>query len=218
MMNSIDPTNDNRSEESFLDSVRKPPPMAAPEGYFASFGDRLKERLEEEQLQAEAPVLFGMPRRTPFTVPIGYFTHFASTVRTRIDAAESGRIKPMFLSLYATAAAAVILVLVMWKGAAPVTQEYPDLPDLSAEELLAVVDIEESLIIESLVPEDFDQLMEELPFPVTADDPVVQEAQTAPVEAELSFDDLLDELEELDEESLDALEAELLEMDDSDWY
>lgn len=215
MMNSIDPANDNLSEDSLLGSMRKPPPMAAPEGYFASFGDRLKERLEEEQLQAEAPVLFGMTRKTPFTVPIGYFAQFAGNVKSRIATEDGGSIRPMFLSLYATAAAAVIILLVMWKGSAPVSQDYPMLPEMSAAELLAVVDIEEDLIIESLMPEDLARLEEDIPFPVTTPQLTGEEL---PQNQDLSFDELLDGLDELDEESLDAIEAELLEMEDSDWY
>lgn len=191
--------------------------MAAPEGYFTSFGDRLKERLEEEQLQKEAPVLFGMIRKTPFLVPAGYFEQLTASINTRISSGRGGSIRPMFLSLYATAAAAVIVLLIMWKGSTSVSQEYPSLPDMSAEELLAVVDIEEDLIIESLLSEDLLMLGEEISFPVEKPKPAPT-AEVVPQEEDLSFDELLEGLEYLDDESLDALEAELLEMEDSDWY
>lgn len=212
MMNSIDPTNDNFSEDSLLRSMRKPPPMAAPEGYFASFGDRLKERIEEEALQEEAPVLFGMPRKTPFVVPQGYFSHLATDIKARMAPDGGSMIRPMFLSLYATAAAAVIILLVMWRGSAPVSDAYPVLPDMSAAELLAVVDIEEDLIIESLMAEDLTRLVEDIPFPVSPPQPQVEELAK---DEEMTFDELLDDL---DEESLDALEAELLEMEATEWY
>lgn len=216
MMNSIDPTNDNLSEDSFLDSMRKPPPMAAPEGYFASFGDRLQQRLEEEVLQEEAPTLFGMPRKTPFIIPQGYFDQLGASIKAGISQNGSGRIRPMFLTLYASAAAAVIVMLMMWKGSAPASQTYPGLPEMSASELLAVVDIEEDLIIESFLSEDLTSLVEDIPFPVEKPQSTPDEDRS-PEEA-LSFDELLEGLEELDDESLDALEAELLEMEDSDWY
>lgn len=216
MMNSIDPTNDNLSEDSFLDSMRKPPPMAAPEGYFASFGDRMQQRLEEEILQEEAPVLFGMPRKTPFVIPQGYFDQLGANIKAGISQYGSGRIKPMFLSLYATAAAAVIVMLIMWKGSTPGFQTYPGLPEMSASELLAVVDIEEDLIIESLQSEDLALLVEDIPFPVEEFQSVSDEELSE--EEGLSFDELLEGLEDLDDESLNALEAELLEMEGGDWY
>lgn len=215
MMNSIDPTNDNFSEDSMLGSMRKPPPATAPEGYFANFGERLKERIEEEALQQEAPVLFGMTRKTPFVVPGGYFDQLATSIKARIKPEGGSTIRPIFLSLYATAAAAVIILLVMWKGSAPVSQDFPMLLEMSAAELLAVVDIEEDLIIESLMPEDLARLEEDIPFPVTTPQLTVEEL---PLDQDLSFDKLLDGLDDLDDESLDAIEAELLEMEDSDWY
>ncbi len=216
MMNSIDPTNDNLSEDSFLDSMRKPPPMAAPEGYFASFGDRLQQRIEEEILQEEAPILFGMPRKTPFFIPQGYFDQLGANIKAGISQYGSGRIRPMFLSLYATSAAAVIVLLIMWKGSTTDSPDYPDLPEMSASELLAVVDIEEDLIIESFLSEDLTSLVEDIPFPVEKLQSTPDEDRS--LEEALSFDELLEGLEELDDESLDALEAELLEMEDSDWY
>lgn len=215
MMNSIDPTNDNFSEDSPLGLMRKPPPAAVPDGYFANFGERLKERIEEEALQAEAPVLFEMARKSPFIAPKGYFDQFTLNLKARLGTKGGSTIRPMFLSLYATAAAAVIILLIMWKGSMPVSQHYPMLPDMSAVELLAVVDIEEDLIIESLMSEDLTRLEKDIPFPVINPQPKVEETQQ---NSDLSFDELMDGLEDLDEESLDALEAELLDMEDSDWY
>ena len=122
----------------------------------------------------------------------------------------------MFLTLYASAAAAVIVMLMMWKGSAPASQTYPGLPEMSASELLAVVDIEEDLIIESLQSEDLALLVEDIPFPVQKFPSVAGEE--LPEEEELSFDELLEGLEDLDDESLNALEAELLEMEEGDWY
>ena len=220
MMNIHDPQDEDFSKESLLDSLRKPPPMAAPEGYFQSFGDRLKERIEEEELQASAPTLFGMARITPFKVPGGYFGQLSSAIQKKLDGEQpsAGTIRPMFLSLYATAAAAVIILLVMWRGGAEIVQPFPELPELSADELLAVVDIEEDLIIESLIPEDLEVLTSDIPIPV-------QIAPTRPVTEELpstadelSFDDLLDGLEELNDAELDALEAELMDLEGEEWY
>ena len=220
MMNSKDPQHEDFSDESLLDSLRKPPPMAAPEGYFQSFGDRLKGRIEEEELQAAAPTLFGMARKTPFQVPEGYFGRLPSVILTKLNGEQpaAGTIKPMFLSLYATAAAAVIILLVMWKGSAEIVQPFPELPELSADELLAVVDIEEDLIIESLIPEDLEVLTSDIPIPVSvpAEEPAAEELP--PVADELSFDELLDGLEELDDAELDALEAELMDLEGEEWY
>lgn len=221
MMNINDPQHENFSEESLLlDSLRKPPPMAAPEGYFQSFGDRLKERIEEEELQAAAPTLFGMARITPFKTPEGYFGQLPKAILKKLNGEQpsAGTIRPMFLSLYATAAAAVIILLVMWKGSTEIVQPFPELPELSADELLAVVDIEEDLIIESLIPEDLEVLTSEIPIPVSVppEEPVVEELP--PVADELSFDELLDGLEELDDAELDALEAELMDLEGEEWY
>lgn len=220
MMNINDPQHEDFSEESLLDSLRKPPPMAAPEGYFQSFGDRLKERIEEEELQASAPVLFGLPRVTPFKVPAGYFEKMPSILRSRLSGEQpsAGTIKPMFLSLYATAAAAVIILLVMWKGSAEIVQPFPELPELSAGELLAVVDIEEDLIIESLIPEDLEVLTSEIPIPVAVPTPEPALEELPPATEELSFDELLDGLEALDDAELDALEAELMDLEGEEWY
>lgn len=221
MMNSNDPQHEDYSEESLLDSLRKPPPMAAPEGYFQSFGDRLKERIEEEELQASAPTLFGMARISPFKVPEGYFGQLPGGILKKLNSEQqpsTGMIRPMFLSLYATAAAAVIVLLVMWKGGVETEQPFPELPELSADELLAVVDIDEDLIIESLISEDLEVLIADVPIPVSVPAEVRTVEELSPVAEELSFDELLDDLEALDDADLDALEAELMDLEGEEWY
>ncbi len=188
---------------------------APPEGYFAGFPERLQARIEEEDLLAQAPTLLSTGKRTPFVVPEGYFDLLPGRIRALLLPAEQrvSSIRPLWPSLLATAAAAVMMLVFLARGTQPETTELPPLPLLTAEELLAVVDIDEDLIIESLQHQDLASLLDDVPIPSGAP----SKKHTAPVsEPDALFDEALDQL---DEQALDALEAELLQEEPvEDWF
>ncbi len=219
MMSSNHSPHNEPSESRILGSLKKPPNQAPPPGYFDTFAERLKERLEEEQLLEEAPMLRKAGKASPFRVPTGYFEQLPEQVAKVLRRRGSpGNVLSMRISVVVTAAAAVIMLLFLLRGVPTATEtpSFPEMPDMSASELMAVVDIEEDLIIESLTADDLDQLMGMMPIPFRKN--AEPEGEPLPSRSgDVSLDELLDELEDLDDDELDALEAELME-DDSEWF
>ena len=212
-MDQIDFTPEELQEAPLLESLRKSPLQAAPDGYFDTFAARLQARIEEEDLLDQAPMLRSAGKKTPFVVPAGYFEALPDRVMRALGR-DGGHIRPMFVSLYATAAAAVIILLLMWKGTSPAAdQAFPSMPELSAEEFLAIVDIDEDMIVEAFGPEDLALLMVDLPIPS-----YIPESATNKLADDLSFDEMIDQLDQLDDADLDALEAELIQEEEGDWF
>lgn len=217
MMNLHDHPEEFSEGSGLLGSLPKQRP-GPPEGYFGSFADRLKARIEEEELLAQAPGLVSAGKKTPFVVPEGYFELLPGRIMAMLAPAGQSvsSIRPLWPSLLATAAAAVIMLVFLTRGTQPASTELPPLPLLTADELLAMVDIDEDLIIESMHHQDLASLLEDVPIPLG--EPASQSAapMMSPGEPDALFEDVLDNL---DEEALDALEAELLQEEPvEDWF
>ncbi len=206
-MNLHDHTPEDLQETPWLASLPKSAPKAAPAGYFETFADRMRERIEEDQLLEGAPMLRRAGRKSPFLIPDGYFERMhgqlvALIARDSQPTTVTPRTRLLYPTFLAVAVAAAMLLLFSWRGLT--SESLPRLPQMTATELLTIVDIDEDLIFESFRPEDlntFDHILS---------------VKTPKGEAE--YDEWLEQLDLLEESDLQLLEEELLQLEEADWF
>lgn len=81
-------TNRNIGEEENFPGDDKKAFFNAPEGYFDSFSSELIRKIEREELQQLAPVLFSLEKTEPFSAPRSYFDYTDQLVSTVISEKE----------------------------------------------------------------------------------------------------------------------------------
>lgn len=64
-------------------------PFGAGPGYFESFNEKLKGRIEQyEELKTEAPLLSNIPKYNPFEIPAGYFDELPTIIQQKCTTAS----------------------------------------------------------------------------------------------------------------------------------
>ncbi len=89
-----------------MDKKYKKQDFKAPEGYFDSFTDKMKQKLSEEEMH--------LPANDNFKVPKDYFENLNKKIAQKIDGKETKvmKLRPYMKFYYAAASVAAILVLV----------------------------------------------------------------------------------------------------------
>lgn len=88
-------------------------PYRAPEGYFEEFGEKLQHKIELQELQEIAPVLFSIQFREPYSAPSGYFDHLPHTLVQGIQKEKRTFLQVFFKSRLALSAASVAALLIL---------------------------------------------------------------------------------------------------------
>lgn len=138
---------DELKEAPILRSIGKALPFEAPEAYFDRLPQILADRLGEADPLREAPLLARAGTKHLFRVPEGYFEALPGRIMRHIRQQQgpgaqlrrlwSGALQPQ----YALSVAAVALLFVMGVWVMPRQELIQPEPQLSSEELLAMLDI-----------------------------------------------------------------------------
>ena len=128
-----EPTHNNPQQEP--EFPKKGNIFQVPDGFFEAHREELFATIEEEQLRAEAPLLFGIPKKEFFTVPEGFFRDFPASLQKGLRTEETRNLRPgiansrpklIFSRLgYSIAAAIAILLVGIWLIQTPSQDSLP---------------------------------------------------------------------------------------------
>ncbi len=174
----------------------------APDHYFDQMQASLMDKLEDEEILAQAPALQRAGKGFPFAVPTGYFDSLPGRIRQKIEGMSSPRVVSMRARWgYATLAlAAALALLLLLRSAVP--QEASTAGDALAWEEIPTEDL-----LALVVEENYD---DDMIFEVLGDEHELLEGITSDqLEVEDLSSDELDQL--LDDIDLEDLEEAWLE-------
>lgn len=158
--------NEELSQSPILDSLKKKGVFDAPDGYFDSLGEKMNDRIHDlEVMEKDAPTLAKLDKTPFFQVPEGYFDGLGAEVSARLgdeEEVQKGKrnilplLRKPYLWVSVAAAFALLITVNIWPQTAT-----PTLDDLTNEELLAMIRIEEydtQMLIESLGEESLEDI------------------------------------------------------------
>ncbi|MDX1907748.1 MAG: hypothetical protein SF053_11990 [Bacteroidia bacterium] len=184
-MNPFEPPYPDESEDlPVLNSLPRREIFSVPEGYFDDLADKV--RLRAAEAGPETPVLDSLAGQEIYQAPAGYFETLPGRIQALIQH-ESRVIRPLWsrMAYIASAAAAVVLLILAGGKLWTPTPDMPALAQIPTEALVASLEVgpsEEYLILDALDEETVNRLHAPASLHPTAPEAALEEISVSELE------------------------------------
>jgi hypothetical protein len=156
--------NDHEGLDPELNKPGNKNPFGTGAGYFESFADKIRSRVEEyEEIRNDAPLLSNIPKYNPFDTPSGYFDELPSVVQQKcIDFKTKSSVPPWILMIFRPRIVipAICVILIAFAGFHFLNKNNTDVKNMYTEEMSIdeqLMNIDESTLVEALASASTDE-------------------------------------------------------------